>query len=132
MGVQEVAQGLALLGGGSLLPWIVKECWQLLRGSADRADKREHSEVERLTTRVGDLEELIDLLRKALDKHLIRESAVEGFAELLIALIEQALAHFSANDLEPPPGLLRNLDRARELLDRARAQIRTINEAEVR
>jgi hypothetical protein len=62
---------------------------------------------------------LVDLLRKALDKHLIRESAVVSAAELLIALIEQVQA--------PTPAMLRVRDRAVELLELARAQLNRIN-----
>jgi hypothetical protein len=126
VGVTDVAQLLAAVGGGTVLPSVAKAVWRRLTGSAAQA--RDETQIGRLTARVSELEELIDLLRRALDKHLIRESTVASLAELLIALLEQALGHFAVHGIEPPPGLLRNLDRARELLDRARLQIRQINE----
>lgn len=102
-----------------------------LRGEVAAEARREEGErdrlvgeIDRLTARISELEELIDLLRKALDKHLIRESTVEAIAELLIVIIEQMLEHLAP----PPPAVIRTLDRARELLALARGQLEKINE----
>jgi hypothetical protein len=78
---------------GSAVPWPLKALWRQLRGSAQLAE----NEVGRLTRRIGDLEDLVDLLRKALDKHLIRESAIRTAAELLIAMPRPALAPSTGN-----------------------------------
>jgi hypothetical protein len=102
-------------------PLVRLRAW-LLR-SGETAAAREQSEATRLLARVADLEDLIDLLRKALDKHLIRESSVVTLAELLINMIEQMLDHI----VDPPPALLRTYERALELLKLARAQLDKIN-----
>lgn len=107
---------------GSAAPWPLKALWRWLRGDAERADQREAEELARLTARCGDLEELVDLLRRALDKHLIRESAIKTAAELLIAMIEQ-VPH-------PTPPMLRIRDRAVGILEQARAQLDQINRTE--
>jgi hypothetical protein len=100
---------------GSAVPWPLKALWRQLRGSAQLAE----NEVGRLTRRIGDLEDLVDLLRKALDKHLIRESAIASACELLIAL---------AKSVSKPSGAMLHIrDRAEQLLIDAQARIGTIN-----
>jgi hypothetical protein len=116
-----IAAAPALMALGSVLPWAGKAFWRLMRGQAAREDvakaaaaSREQSEIERLTARVGDLEDLVDVLRKALDRHLIRESAIASACELLIMLASLVR--------EPTEAMLRIRDRAQQLLEDARAQ----------
>lgn len=120
---------LPLLGNALWKPATAVARWLVHRDqhasrAADRAADREAGEAERLAVRVGDLEELVDLLRRALDKHLIRESAVASGAEHLVGLIEQMLVHVP----EPTDTMLRLYDRALDLLRQARAQTQHINE----
>lgn len=117
---------------GAAAPWPLKAAWRWLRGEAEiegrereaeagrgaRAAQAELNrllkEIARQAERNSDLEELVDLLRKALDKHLIRESAIASVCELLIALarlVEQ-----------PSAAMLHIRDRAQQLLEDARAQ----------
>ena len=124
----------------SAAPWPLKALWQALRGDADRArqaadakaerDERATAaalqaalgEVGRQVARVGVLEELVDLLRKALDKHLIRESAIASACELLIAL---------AGLMPTPSGaMLQMRDRAQQLLEDALAHAIRIDESQ--
>lgn len=113
-----IAAALIGVAFGSAAPWPVK--WlarlvgRLVRGDAAQEAAREASEVERMTARINDLEDLIDLLRKALDRHLVREGAIASACELLIALA--GLVH------KPTPAMLRMRDRAQQLLEDARAQ----------
>jgi hypothetical protein len=90
-----------------------------LEASVAPVAAREQSEIERLTVRNGDLEDLIDTLRKALDRHLIRESAIASACELLIML--------AALVPKPTEAMLRIRDRAQQLLEDARAQTSKIN-----
>lgn len=96
---------------------------RLLTGASAREEREEAAELTRQAARIGSLEELIDLLRHALDKHLIRESAIVSAAELLIVMINQALDQLD----DPPPALLRSRDRAMAILTTAQSQIREIN-----
>lgn len=100
---------------GNRTPWLFAALARLLRGQA----VREETEAVRLTRRIGDLEDLIDTLRKALDRHLIRESAIASACELLIML--------AALVPKPSEAMLRIRDRAQQLLEDARAQTSKIN-----
>lgn len=104
---------------GSAVPWPAKMLWRWIRGAADQEAKREASEVERLAAQLAERDGLVDLLRKALDKHLIREAAVASACELLIALVHMVD--------RPTPAMLRMRDRALEVLEDARAHISGIN-----
>lgn len=111
---------------GNRAPWLLAALVKLARGQAthDAAAKaadaaREQSEIRRMVARIGDLEDLVDVLRKALDKHLIRESAIASACELLIAL--------AAMVPKPSEAMLRIRDRAQQLLEDARAQTANIN-----
>jgi hypothetical protein len=106
---------LAWVAIGNRTPWLFALLRRHLRGN----EAREQSEVERLIRRVGDLEDLIDTLRKALDRHLIRESAIASACELLIMLASLVE--------KPDEAMLRIRDRARQLLQDARAQTTRIN-----
>jgi hypothetical protein len=115
----------ALIGVGT--PWPVKAVWRALRGDAEREEARakidadrDAGELQRLTSRIGDLEDLVDLLRKALDKHLIRESAIASACELLIALAKLVP--------DPSGAMLHIRDRAQQLLEDARAHTLRIDQ----
>lgn len=118
---------LALVALGTGAPWPARAVWRLVRGKTDRdvADKlalakSTESEIERLTRRCSDLEELVDLLRRALDKHLMRESAIVSACELLIALAKLVP--------EPNSAMLHIRDRAEQLLQDAKARTSSINQ----
>jgi hypothetical protein len=102
--------------------WLFRSEVNIERKASGEA-QRLLDEIAAKAQRIADLEDLVDLLRKALDKHLIRESAVVSAAELLIALIEQVQA--------PTPAMLRVRDRAVELLELAQAQLNRINNGSV-
>jgi hypothetical protein len=111
---------------GGAAPWPAKGLWRVLRGhvaisAATKAaeEAREQSEIERLVARCTDLEDLVDLLRKALDKHLIRESAIASACELLIALVKLVD--------KPSAAMLHIRDRAQRILIDAQAHISSIN-----
>jgi hypothetical protein len=80
---------------GTALPWPLKALWRLLRGSADREAaaeeldaKRDGDMIQRLLDRVHDVETMLEVLRKALDKNLVRESSIVTAAELLLGIAE--------------------------------------------
>jgi hypothetical protein len=111
---------------GNRTPWLFGLALRLVRGQSarDAAAKvaeaaREQREIERLTVRCADLEVLVDLLRRALDRHLIRESAIASACELLIMV--------AAMVPQPTDAMLRIRDRAQQLLEDARAQTLKIN-----
>jgi hypothetical protein len=111
---------------GSGLPWCLKTVWRLLLDDAGREERALNGEVRRLlgeitrqAARIADLEELVDLLRKALDKHLMRESAVASAAQFIVAIVQMVA--------DPTPEMIRLRDRAEQLLIDARAHIVTIN-----
>jgi hypothetical protein len=119
----------ALLGVaiGGVAPWPVKALWRALRGDSERHAVQARLDAERdadafarHTKRIGDLEELVDLLRKALDKHLIRESAIASACELLIALAKLVP--------DPSGGMLHIRERAQQLLEDARAHTLRIDQ----
>jgi hypothetical protein len=117
-----IAQLMALVFWGPLTKarrWLLQSN-QTEERQASAELGRLLGEITRLTARVSDLEDLVDLLRKALDKHLIRESAIRTAAELLIAMIEQAP--------NPTDAMLRIRDRAVEILEQARTQLQQINQ----
>lgn len=128
--MEQVLHWLLPAVGGALaahaVPWPAKALWQWIRGGADaRAQseavqaKREQSEIQRLAVQLGDAFDLIDLLRKALDKHMIRWGSVVSACELLIAL---------AGMVErPTPAMVAMRDRAKRLLEDARSQMHSIN-----
>lgn len=119
----------ALIGvvfGATAVPWPAKALWRLLRGGAAREERALNGEVRRLlgeitrqAARIADLEELVDLLRKALDKHLMRESAVASAAQFIVAIVQMVS--------DPTPEMVRLRDRAEQLLIDARAHIDSIN-----
>jgi hypothetical protein len=118
----------ALLGVviGTAAPWPLKALWHALRGSADRDDRDTAAaldaalgEIARHVRRISDLEELVDLLRRALDKSLIRESAIASACELLIAVAKLVP--------KPSPAMLHMRDRAQQLLEDAQARTTNIN-----
>ena len=103
----------------AVVPWPAKAAWSWLRGGASAKAAQQMTETARLASQLADRDDLVDLLRKALDKHLIRESAVASACELLIALVHMV-------DI-PTPAMLRMRDRALEVLEDARAHIGGIN-----
>lgn len=89
--------GAALIGVifGSALPWPAKGVWRLLRGSPEReaaaaeaAAERDGDMIQRLLDRAHDVETMLEVLRKALDKNLVRENSVVTAAELLLGIVE--------------------------------------------
>jgi hypothetical protein len=113
---------------GTAAPWPLKAVWQVLRGRSERETvqanlgaARDAAEFARLTKRASDLEELVDLLRKALDKHLIRESAIASACELLIALAKLVP--------DPSGAMLHIRDRAQQLLEDARAHTLRVDQS---
>lgn len=80
---------------GSALPWPLKALWRILRGSPEREANREATAAERdgdmigrLLDRGHEVETMLEVLRKALDKNLVRENAVVTAAELLLGIVE--------------------------------------------
>jgi hypothetical protein len=112
------ASALAGVVFGTGLPWLLKALWRALRGEV----VREQGEIDRLASMLAEANELVDLLRRALDKHMIRESAIAGTAELLIAVIKLVP--------DPTDAMLHVLGRAEEVLDLARQRIAKINRGE--
>lgn len=113
---------LAAAGGllaGGVAPWPAKAVWRLLRGSGEQAAKREAAELERLAAQLAERDDLVDVLRKALDKHWIRYSAVVSACELLIALAGMVE--------KPTPAMVRMRDQAKRLLEDARTHLTNIN-----
>lgn len=94
-----------LAAGIALGAWLARPIGEMLR---------------LLTGRKSDLEEVIDLLRKALDKGRIRESAAWALVDLFIFAID----HWA----DPPPAIAELRDRARSVLEDAQRHIQTINE----
>lgn len=80
---------------GATIPWPLKALWRLLRGSPEReataaehAAERDGDMIQRLLDRAHDVESMLEVLRKALDKNLVRENAVVTAAELLLGIVE--------------------------------------------
>ena len=80
---------------GATLPWPFKALWRLIRGSPEReataaetAAERDSDMIQRLLTRAHEVESMLEVLRKALDKNLVRENAVVTAAELLLGIVE--------------------------------------------
>jgi regulator of sirC expression with transglutaminase-like and TPR domain len=112
---------------GNRAPWPVKALWQWMHGAGARRERQVSGEVSRLmaeitrqAARITDLEDLIDLLRKALDKHLMRESAVANAAQFIVAIIQLVP--------EPTADMMRLRDQAEQLLRDARAHVASIND----
>lgn len=109
-----IMAALAGVAVGSRAPWLFTALARVLKGSTAADAARAESEAQRQVVRVSDLEDLIDMLRKALDRHLIRESAIASACELLIALASMVP--------NPTQAMLRLRDRAQQLLEDARAR----------
>jgi hypothetical protein len=116
----------AALGGAAVAgaaPWPLKALWRLVRGQAERDDQREAAELERLlgqimqqTARNGQLEDLIDLLRRELDKALVRGNASLTVARILLFAVDQ--------DPRPTPAMIAARDQARAVITAADEQIK--------
>jgi hypothetical protein len=104
MGVQEIAALAGTLGIGSALPSIGKAAWRWIRGYGVRE-----------LSRIEVLEQLVDALRRALDKCRSREDAL---AQVLGVLIF-GLKHIE--DLNPV--IADAIERAIEILERAQNQL---------
>lgn len=113
---------LPIAGGvlvGASAPWPAKALWGWIRGSQASQLAREANELQRLAAQLEDALDLVDLLRKALDKHMIRWGAVASACELLIALVRM---------IDKPTPAMRDMkEQARRLLDDARAHLTSIN-----
>lgn len=124
--------GTALVGVavGSAVPWPLKALWRLLRGDVERADRRAQAEatreaaelerllaeIARLTARHGDLEDLVDLLRRELDKALVRGNATLTMARILLFAVDQ--------EPKPSPAMIAARDQARRVISAADDQIK--------
>lgn len=80
---------------GTALPWPLQKLWRLIRGypereaaAAETAAERDGDMIQRLLDRNHDCETMLDVLRKALDKNLVRENSVVTAAELLLGIVE--------------------------------------------
>lgn len=111
MGVQEIAQWLAALGGGALLPSIAKLIWRRLGNSAEQEQSR-----------IENLEQLVEVLRRALDKVRLREDALAQVLGVLIFGLKQV------EDLSP--GISDAIERAIEILESAQDRLGRLNDGE--
>lgn len=121
--MHDVLVALASAAGTWSLPRLGALAMRLVRGDADREVgeiERMLSEIGRQAARITDLEDLINLLRKALDKHLMREAAIASAAEFVIAIVKMVP--------DPTAEMIHLRDRAEQLLRDAKAQISTINQ----
>jgi len=89
--------GAAIIGVifGTTLPWPLKGVWRLLRGSPEReaaaaetAAERDGDMIQRLLDRCHEVETMLEVLRKVLDKNLVRENSIVTAAELLLGMVE--------------------------------------------
>jgi hypothetical protein len=81
---------------GTALPWPLKIIWRVVRGDPEREAKaaetaadRDGDLIQRLLDRCHDVETMLEVVRKALDKNLVRENSVVTAAEILLGIIEQ-------------------------------------------
>lgn len=124
--MEQVATVLIGTAIGAGMPWPVKAAWRLLHGQALREERKTDGEVQRMLAEIGrqaariaELEDLVDLLRRALDKHLMRESSVASAAQFIVAILHMVP--------DPTPEMMRLRDRAERLLIDARAHLNAIN-----
>lgn len=89
-----IAAGVGVVFGNAL-PWPFKTIWRILRGTPEReaaaaetAAERDGDMIQRLLDRNHDVETMLEVLRKALDKNLVRENSVVTAAELLLGIVE--------------------------------------------
>lgn len=89
--------GAAIIGVafGTALPWPLKGVWRMLRGNPEReaaaaetAAERDGDMIQRLLDRNHDTDSMLEVLRKALDKNLVRENSVVTAAELFLSIVE--------------------------------------------
>lgn len=80
---------------GTTLPWPFKAIMRMLRGTPEREAaaaeldaKRDGEMIQRLLDRAHDVESMLEVLRKALDKNLVRENSIVTAAELLLGMVE--------------------------------------------
>lgn len=109
MGVQDIAAIIAAIGGGALLRSPFEAAWRWAKGSAERE-----------ANRVGDLEQLVEVLRRAIDKVRLREDALAQVLGLLIF----GLRHIE--DLSPP--IADAIERAIEILEGAKDQLSRLDD----
>jgi hypothetical protein len=109
MGIQEVAQIAGALGIGSALPWVFRTTLRLMSGSAEREQSRSQN-----------LEQLVEVLRRALDKVRLREDALAQVLGVLIFGLRQV------EDLSP--AISDAIERAIEILEGAQDRLVRINE----
>jgi hypothetical protein len=122
--MEQVATALIGVAIGSAVPWPIKAAWRMLRGDvardvarADRAElERLLAEITRLAERHGDLEDLVDLLRRELDKALVRGNATLTMARILLFAVDQ--------EPRPSSAMIAARDQARRVISAADAQIK--------
>jgi hypothetical protein len=93
--------------------WPVKKLWRFFEKRSARVEQREISALE-----------LVELLRRALDKGRIRENGMFTACDLLITALELALE----DTHDPSPSIRSARDRALEHLSEARLRCRMIEE----
>ena len=122
------------------VPWPIVAALSLLTGVLgylERKRKRQHdrhvadAEGERAYHQQGwerakALDIIVDGLRKALDRGLVRENSLVRGIDLLIILIEDLLAE-NADDEELQARLRRTADRVQAILEEARSHARHIS-----
>jgi hypothetical protein len=118
--------GVAVLG---VAPWPLKALWGLWnrRGARQAAQvvadataaqaelERLMGEIARLAERNGDLEDLVDLLRRELDKALVRGNAALTIARILLFAVDQ--------EPKPSRAMIAARDQARQVIAGAEAQM---------
>lgn len=90
-----IAAAIIGVAFGTTLPWPLKGVWRLIRGAPEREAaaaeldaKRDGDMIQRLLDRAHDVEAMLEVLRKALDKNLVRENSIVTAAELLLGIVE--------------------------------------------
>lgn len=127
--MEHLMPALVGLGGLAVAPWPIKALWRLWRGPAEKATaaaarearsveaelERLLAEIARLTARHGDLEELVDLLRRELDKALVRGNATLTMARILLFAVDQ--------EPKPSPAMIAARAQAQQVIKAADAQM---------
>lgn len=104
MGIVDIAQLVAAVGGGTLLPSIAKSIGRRLGYQATREQNRTET-----------LEQLVEVLRRAIDKVRLREDALAQVLGVLIFALRQV------EDLSPT--IADAIERAIEILEGAQDRL---------
>jgi signal transduction histidine kinase len=126
---QTIVAALIGVAFGTAAPWPLKAAWRLLRGEAVRNAARDTAEakaaqaelerllaeIARLAERNGDLEDLVDLLRRQLDRALTRGNAALTIARILLFAVDQ--------EPKPSRAMIAAREQARQVIAGADAQM---------